>query len=363
MGAGEMTTVVVDAKAEKLSPVEAGFEALRRLGFKTDKGEAFIKPNVCYPSGRGRGIVTDPEVVRGIIRYFRGELGIERITVGESVYDEAGCLVQKYFARCGYVKMAKEERVKLVDLNESERVGVPWKYGSISLPSIIFDKSVCYVNVAKMKTHDQTTWTLCKKNQKGLIDNGSKKMFHKLGLFEPIEELARLVRPDLCVVDGIVGLEGQGAGVRGKARNFGKVVAGFDIEEVDSKCIELMMSSNWKLPRPQEYSFFGIQVHACKACTACVHSLLDLERLLLKSPGAIWFFFKHGILGRMEIFLGNPANRSEVQEPECFSLFFGNCSKDFADKHPEYLFVPGCPPVPKDALKKIIGDLNENTTP
>jgi uncharacterized protein (DUF362 family) len=52
--------------------------------------------------------------------------------------------------------------------------------------------------------------TLGLKNQKGLLLPEDKKRFHKLDLNDCIRALTQVVRPNLTLVDGIVGLEGDG---------------------------------------------------------------------------------------------------------------------------------------------------------
>jgi uncharacterized protein (DUF362 family) len=79
--------------------------------------------------------------------------------------------------------------------------------------------------VAKLKTHIQTGVTLGLKNQKGLLLSEDKKRFHKRDLSGCIRAPSVVARPDLTLVDGIVGLEGDGPWRRGTPKEMNLLVA------------------------------------------------------------------------------------------------------------------------------------------
>lgn len=355
-----MVVEVINIHKDKLTPLEGCYKILQTLRWQP-KPTVFIKPNVCAPSKSSTGVTTDPDIIRGIIRYIQNTSNEVKIIVGEGVYktDYTTTFYGKNklynestwynFRKTGYIKMALEENVDLIDLNEVGRQEVDWKYGKISLPKLVLDKNISYVNVAKMKTHSQTTYSLCTKNQKGLLDNNGKKLFHKLGIIEPVQELAKLIQPDLCVVDGVIGLEGQGAGELGTSRDFGIIVAGYDIFEADKKCIELMTNANWKLPKLYTYHFWNVHLHTPpSACSACIKSIGKLKYFSKKSRRGLLFFLCHGIFSRLDIITGNtdrlPSNHG-------YCLFFGKCTWELAKKYNEYPFISGCPPDPKEAVE------------
>ena len=125
-----------------------------------------------------------------------------------------------------------------MNLNKAERVEIKWRYGTLKIPKIVTETDL-YVNIPKMKTHGQTTVTLAMKNQKGILSNADKKRFHLLGLHEPIMELAKVVKPDLTVVDAVEAMEGEGP-LRGKKKKVGALVIGTNLLEVDMACCEIM---------------------------------------------------------------------------------------------------------------------------
>jgi len=352
-------------------PFEASYRALERLKWKPSSDKIFIKPNIGATS---KFVNTDPEIVRGIIDYCKDKLRIDDIIIGEGSVETEYESTAYNFRYQGWDKLAKEENVELVDLNKVERVTVSWHYGEIKIPGVLTERS--YINVAKMKTHMQTTVSLCTKNQKGLLDSSTRKLFHKLGLHEPIKRLSEFVKPELCVVDGIVGVEGNGPGDSGTPRKDGLVVAGDNMLQVDRTCCRIMGINPdtvshlqsapdnpvtipkirpFKLP-DKEFKMFNVYMRPENACSACLSSVGKTNKLARETGQGLGFFFKHGILGRLDIIVGSP---KEIPEDHGFCLFYGNCTKELSTRYPEYPFIEGCPPVSKQVLEKLVNHVEK----
>ena len=173
-----------------------------------------------------------PRIVEALVKRFAGR----EIVIGESCV--IGYDALQTFQRTGYAELAERYGLKLVDLNQVDRYEVGWRYGTLKLP--VYLQTHEYVNVAKLKTHIQAGVTLGLKNQKGLLLSEDKKRFHKLGLNDCIRALGEVVRPDLTLVDGIVGLEGDGPWRWGTPKEANLLVAGQDVVEVDNVCLRLM---------------------------------------------------------------------------------------------------------------------------
>lgn len=367
-----------------LSASEATYITLKRLGWKPKHDKILLKPNVGATSLRAN---TDPEVARGVIKYLK-ELGITDIVIGE------GSVVTEYestgynFHFCGWDKLAKEENVQLVDLNTTNRENSHWFYGILRIPTLMRGRS--YVNIAKMKTHMQTLVSVCMKNQKGLLNPETRKLFHRLGLHEAVAHLAEAIQPELCVVDAIDSLEGSGPGELGKTKKTNLIIAGYDMLEVDVACCRFMGvcpqsvehikayaefkgvkdlydyghsvdPSNFNFERPEkEFKMFRVHmVPHPTACTACLSSVGKTNKFTRqKSWKGKWYFIKHGILGRLDIIVGNPP---DLPKDHGFCVFYGSCSRPIALKHPEYPYIEGCPPVSKQALEKLLNFGNKGS--
>jgi len=354
---------------------------LEMIKFKPKK-KVFIKPNLCAPVKADTGIITDPEIVRLVIHFLKDH-GVKEITIGEDTWP--GKDTKKCFEATGYSKLAKEEKVKLIDLEYADKTMVKWKYGRLAIPSIVLRKDVTYINIPKIKTHNQTIATISIKNQKGLLLANDKKNFHsKFKLHDPLAQLAKIVKPDMILVDGIIGLEGDGPGGLGEAVKLNLLVAGYNHVEVDATCCRIMgidpkevehikKSSALKLGtlNPKiigenidnvKRNFKRAQLHYIKklnvhlhcpitACSSCHMSIAHMKVMLMKKPWHWHKLFFHGVLGRLDLVVG-----SDCKLPKKYGkvICIGNCAKNTAEKH-NFPWVPGCPPKSENILKTLVG--------
>ena len=94
------------------------------------------------------------------------------------------------------------------------------------------------LNLAKMKTCAHTTVTLGIKNLYGCIQEAKKSRLHKR-LDAVLPYLAKTIKTDMTIIDGLTCMEGNGP-VVGNPRKMGVIAAGSDIVAVDSFCCRLM---------------------------------------------------------------------------------------------------------------------------
>jgi len=99
------------------------------------------------------------------------------------------------------------------------------------------------VSLAKMKTHHWAGATLSMKNFFGLVPGSvygwPKNELHFIGIPESIVELNRIFRRSFAIVDGIVGMEGNGP-IQGTPKPAGVLVMGSDLPAVDATCCRIM---------------------------------------------------------------------------------------------------------------------------
>ena len=193
-------------------------EVLGSIGNK----RILIKPNFVVTTREL--CATHVDAVRGILDFLKPHHQ-GQILVGESTISRGGTF--EGFKNYGYLPLEKEYNVKLMDLNKQ-----PWVYryafgrGHQPLPiriiSTFFEPDLYIISAAKLKTHDRVVTTLSlknillgaplndyKKNDKGLMHseyNFSPKAVLHFNMFH----LAQEIWPDLGVIDGFVGMEGNG---------------------------------------------------------------------------------------------------------------------------------------------------------
>jgi uncharacterized protein (DUF362 family) len=99
------------------------------------------------------------------------------------------------------------------------------------------------VSIPKMKTHHWVGVTLSAKNLFGVVPGGvygwPKNPLHWAGIDECIADLHGLFPRQFAIVDGIVGMEGNGP-IQGSAKQVGVLVAGRNPLAVDATCCRIM---------------------------------------------------------------------------------------------------------------------------
>ena len=361
-------------------------DAIEELGLNlTNKKTALLKPNIVIPAKPKSAIITHPAVVEAVIGVLE-EKGFEDIVIGEGA--GLGADEGIIFDASGYKKLEKDG-VRLVNLNKAERVEIKWKYGTLKIPKIVAETDL-YVNLPKMKTHGQTIVTLAMKNQKGILSHADKKRFHLLGLHEPIAELAKVVKPDLNVVDAVEAMEGEGP-LSGKKKKVGALVIGTNLLEVDMACCELMGIEYKKVKHikeairgdigPKKTEIKGINPEEVKtsfnfkkanekyghilnvyswrnpyACSMCIDSFSQAVKSAIRNP-KYWLSFipKFAYLAlfkRIDIIQGFHA---EIPNEHGRIICLGDCTREIA-KENGFIHIKGCPPKSEDileALKKV----------
>ncbi|MHC1635415.1 MAG: DUF362 domain-containing protein, partial [Candidatus Methanospirareceae archaeon] len=281
---------------------------------------------------------------------------------------------KEVFQKTGLLSVAKKKGVELLDLNKVERVKLRWEYGEISLPKVVFERY--YINFAKMKTHIQATVSLGLKNQKGLLLPSGKRLFHKLGLHGAIAKLATLIKPDLTLVDGIVGIEGNGPGTMGRKKKAGVLVGGENVVEVDSVCCRIMgiepsevehirmaaeegigsleadiigdeiENKSFLLPSKYHQALNLRLWWTAEACSGCSSLMGEFKRMVIRRPSTWLNLFLNGVLRETELIIGGEIRDKLTRRVICI----GDCTRDFASQH-NYCFVAGCPPRVEDVLR------------
>lgn len=147
----------------------------------------------------------------------------------------------------GYFQIVPKFEERFVDLNVDEvtltRRARPFSgMDRVYLPNSALGADLL-VSVAKLKTHHWTGATLSMKNLFGLVPSGiygwPKNVLHWAGIHESIADLHFAFPRQFALVDGIVGMEGNGP-IQGTPKAAGLLVAGRDPVAVDATCCRIM---------------------------------------------------------------------------------------------------------------------------
>jgi uncharacterized protein (DUF362 family) len=203
-----------------------------------------LKPNFVEYDHAGV-INTHPAVVAGAIDAFK-RLGARRVVVGEGPGHQRD--VEHVVAASGLAAALAEYRVPYVDLNydDPRRLALLSHYtplGHLYFPQTVLDADLV-VSMPKLKTHHWAGVTLSMKNFFGLVPGSvygwPKNALHWAGIPESIVDInSTLPVPTFAIVDGIVGMEGNGP-IQGEAKRCGVLIFGNDLVAVDSTAARVM---------------------------------------------------------------------------------------------------------------------------
>lgn len=114
-------------------------------------------------------------------------------------------------ARLRVDRLVERYGVALMDLNEDTGVPVPLRAGGRPSVSQAVLEADFLITLPKVKTHAEAGLSCALKNQVGVCVGQDKREMHRdLGL--NIVAINQAVQPDLVLVDGLVGMEGNGPG-------------------------------------------------------------------------------------------------------------------------------------------------------
>ena len=188
-----------------------------------------LKPNL-VEYHRDKVINTDPRFVSAVIELFKRE-GAAEIVVAEGPGHWRN--VQFLVNESGLGDVLRAHGVRFVDLNHDEPVKVTNLGRCTGLEHLYLSRTVLsaevFVSLPKLKTHHWAGATLSLKNLFGTLPGicygWPKNELHWRGIPNSIVDIALTHTPHLAIVDGIVGMEGDGP-LNGTAKPVGALVMG-----------------------------------------------------------------------------------------------------------------------------------------
>jgi uncharacterized protein (DUF362 family) len=223
------------------------YDAMRRM-LQQQLGDVrgrniVLKPNL-VEFEPGTCINTHPIVVHAAFEAFHA-LGAATVRIAEGPGHRRNTLDLAESA--GYFQMVPKFEENFTDLNLDEvtRVHPKAQFSRIKklyLPNRVLGADLL-VSMAKMKTHHWAGATLSMKNLFGVVPSGiygwPKNVLHWAGIDESIADLHNALSNHFAIVDGIVGMEGNGP-IQGTPKQAGVLVAGRDPVAVDATCCRIM---------------------------------------------------------------------------------------------------------------------------
>ncbi len=245
-----MATVVLKKCRSYHLAKEAIAATVDKLGgmahFVKPGDSVLIKPNLLGAHAPDEAVTTHPSVVQAVAELILDCRG--RPVVADSPGIDRFRAVA---AKTGMARVGQELGIPVIPLTDScpvpPRPGTPFRRIELSRQILEADR---IVNLPKMKTHCQMTLTLGVKNLFGTVVAQRKAEWHyKVGLDR--DRFARLLveiwaacPPALTILDGVLGMEGQGPS-NGTARRFDLIAA-----SDNSLALDLTLAPMMGVPLP-----------------------------------------------------------------------------------------------------------------
>jgi len=210
-----------------------------------------LKPNLVEPSNDAPHVNTHPQFVRAVVEVLRS-WDAHEILVGEG---QGHCRDTDYvLEQSGLEPVLADARVEFVDLNHDDVFAARnaarfTRLDPLWLPAAL-RRADLVISLPKMKTHHWAGVTLSMKNlfgvMPGLCYGWPKNVLHYAGIGQSIVDITATVKPNLALVDGIVGMEGDGP-IMGTPKRMNVVVMGRNLPAVDATAARLMGFDPWRI--------------------------------------------------------------------------------------------------------------------
>ena len=210
-----------------------------------------LKPNLVETASGAPHINTHPLVLRGAIEAFL-RLGAATVMVAEGPGHRRDTLA--VYEESGLADVLTEDGITFHDLNyitgyELPNAGRQSTMKTLTFPGL-FQEVDWIVSMAKMKTHHWTGATLSMKNlfgvMPGMYYGWPKNVLHKVGIQNSILDINATLKPHFAIVDGIIGMEGDGP-IMGNPKQVGVLVMGRNLPAVDATCCRIMGIDPYKV--------------------------------------------------------------------------------------------------------------------
>ncbi len=233
-----------------------------------------IKPNLLVGRAVERHVTTHPDVVGAVVRLVKKAGG--KPFIGDS---PAIGSAERVAAKCGIMDVAKKENVGVVNFTQPKEIENPadFRFKRFKVDQAVLEPDVV-INVPKLKTHGQMTVTLGVKNMFGTVPGARKSQWHlaagadRMHFARMLVDLYRTVSPALTVLDGIIGMHGNGP-QNGDPKEIGLIAASEDAVALDAVISEIIGLKRERMPTTLAAEELGVGQPRLRFITVAGESL------------------------------------------------------------------------------------------
>ncbi len=211
-----------------------------------------LKPNILAASPPESAVTTHPSLVASMCEFVLQAGG--KPIVGDGAGISRPGATSKALKASGIEEAARQAGARVVNFETAgfTLVDIPdsLQFRKLYIANPVLEADVV-ISLPKLKTHELTYYTGAVKNFFGTLPLRCRKEIHLLGkrdLFgEAVADVYSAVRPSFAVMDGIMGMEGNGPS-HGKPVNSGVILASPDCVSLDIVAAEMIGFDPLKIP-------------------------------------------------------------------------------------------------------------------
>jgi uncharacterized protein (DUF362 family)/Pyruvate/2-oxoacid:ferredoxin oxidoreductase delta subunit len=229
----------VDRAVRRVLEPLGGVTALQPKG-----KHVLLKVNLLSANSPEKSVTTHPSIVEALAKEFVAAGA--RVTIADSpggIYNMTS--LSRVYRVCGMEAAAGNSGASLNFDLSFRRISFPeGRYANeFDIISPVLDSDIV-ISVAKLKTHGLSYYTGATKNLFGCIPGLEKAAFHsrypnRYRFNAVLVDLCELVRPHLSIVDGVIGMEGDGPSA-GKPKYVGVIGASKNPYALDMAMCDLV---------------------------------------------------------------------------------------------------------------------------
>jgi len=243
---------LLQATSYDLSVLRSSMEALLApLGgisaFVKPGDRVLLKPNLLTGARPTKECVTRPEIVYCVAKLVQEAGGLPFLGDGPAFGSARGVAKAN-----GYLPLVEELKIPIVEFSGQRYKTVGEEFDHLLLSKEVMNADVV-INLPKVKSHVQITLTMGVKNLFGCVPGKMKAWWHmeagkdadRFG--QMLVETARTISPNLTILDGILGHEGNGPS-GGEPRELGLLAASADVFALDRAIVAVLQVDPDRIP-------------------------------------------------------------------------------------------------------------------
>lgn len=297
-----------------------------------------IKPNLVMSSKPGNAIATHPALVAAVGKCVQ-KAGADVVIAESPGGPYTPAAMKAVFRGCGYTDMAKDCGFTLYTDCKSREVSLPGavrcRQLSVVEPFLTRDY---LIDMAKLKTHSMVGFSGAVKNLFGTVPGLQKPELHcrfpeKQPFSEMLVDLCDFLKPDLCFLDGILAMEGNGP-TGGRPRSLGVLGASkspYALDVCGAALIGLEPESVLMLKEADRRGLGPVSPEECQLVKESVEALAQLD--FLKAEASSTDF-----IDRLPKFLRPAAKKIATPTPKIRKADCVDCGK-CAESCPQHTIV------------------------